>query len=195
MSVYVLLAIAERAHSFYESVEAHQFVRDVWAALSSVYSDIAQAHFTSAQSALEAARYSRHPEAEVRASIGHLRDAFNIYETLLSQRKSKRFLLFWTDQVSVVPWHQEKKVKSALFEIATCIALNYVDLNERANALKWKDTALGYLQYYCDVATAHLKTYDYDKPGWYELQQEYIRQQSIVNSTALQVFVAKGLYP
>lgn len=94
----------------------------------------------------------------------------------------------------VVPWHQEKKVKSALFEIATCIALNYVDLNEKANALKWKEAALKYLKYYCDVATAHLKA-DYDKPGWYDLNQEYIRQQSIVHSTALQVFVTKGLYP
>ena len=195
MSVHVLLAIAERAHSFYESVEAHQFVRDLWKALSSVYTDIAQAHFSSAQSALEAARHSRHPEAEVRASIGHLRDAFNIYETLLSQRKTKRFLLFWADRVPVIEWHQEKKVKSALFEIATCIALNYVDLNEKANALKWKEAALKYLQYYCDVATAHLKTYDYDKPGWYDLEREYIRQQSIVSATALQVFVVKGLLP
>ena len=153
MSLELVLAVARRAQRLYQTSEAAQVIAELWNALKDVHADVARAHFASAQSAFAAAAESRDPALEVRSAIAHLRDAFHVYQALLQRRRTRRRFIFFAESVSVLNPSETVRVEGSLFEIALCIALTYVDLGERENALTWKVAVETYLTGYLEAAT------------------------------------------
>lgn len=152
----LMLALAKSAHSFYKSQEIMAIIDEIWKTLESVYKDIANAHFTSARSAFASAANSRSPEQEIRSAIGHMRDAYHIYQELAKKTKPKRYLLFFTEEIPALELEDQKRIGSCLFEIATIIVICYSHLREPGNAKTWKDQASSYIEDFLDAKTSHL---------------------------------------
>lgn len=80
--------------SIYKALEF--FLSDIYDEIGKVYTDLADGHFLSANQAYKAYQNSNNPELEIRAIINHLRDAHNIYHTLVRRTKTATFLLVWS---------------------------------------------------------------------------------------------------
>jgi hypothetical protein len=155
-SYQMILTVAEKAHSFYEASEAERIIDEIWRTIKGAYADLANAHFKSAQSAFAAVQNSIEPNHQVRIAIGHLTDAFNIYEVLLTKTKTNITLFFFREEIPVVSVEDSPQIKMCLFEIATCIAINYADVGELENGKMWKAKAMKYMSDYLNAKTAYL---------------------------------------
>jgi hypothetical protein len=156
MPTEIILAIVEKGINLCESREMARVILEIWQAVKEVYADIAQAHFNSAWAALHAASNSRQPEFEIRAANGHLLDAFFVYQALLDKTRTKKLWLFFTQEVPLLNSVERHRVEKSLLDIATCIAVNYRDLDESVNASVWKANAMQYIDGYVEARVAQL---------------------------------------
>ena len=140
----------------YRIADPDFIINEVWEALRTLYTDIANVHFKSAQSAFVAARNSNKPEMEMRIAIGHLTSAFHTYQELLTKTRQRTRLLLFSEKIPLLDYKETQQVKKCLFEISSYITISYGQLGEMANAKIWKTKAADYLQDYVNEATDHL---------------------------------------
>lgn len=129
----------KHALAHYTSAKLADDIEAVHKRITDVYSDIAAAHFISARDAIIAAEHSMSPQLEIRHSIGHLCDAFNILDQVVDKIVSKRKLLFFRDEEYVI--EDRKAAYHCLSHVAALIVIMYAFLQEPVNAQIWKDRA------------------------------------------------------
>jgi hypothetical protein len=142
----ILIIVVEQGHKYYETEQGIDAISLIRTELLKVYSDIASAHFNSAQESFYAARHSSAPNQQIRHGISHLQDAYYIYEKLLSAKKTKKVMFIFTEEVDAVDILNRENIFAGMSNIATTIAINYADLNEDENASRWKNLAVKHLE-------------------------------------------------
>ena len=120
-------------------------INDAYDELGSVYINMADAHFKSAEQSFKAYANSKDPNTEIRLGINHLRDSYNIYHTAIRRFVTRRLLIFWT--YDDYP-NRENKTNLLVTNIAAMISLLYKELGEFENAKAWKIKALDSFEYY-----------------------------------------------
>lgn len=129
--------------------------------ITDVYSDMANAHFEAARDALLAVECSNAPESEMRAAIGHLREAFNILRQIVDKKITRHYLIFFKNEEYAVG--NREALYQCLAYLSALISIIYSSLKERENALKWKEEASGsYLSFLenIEINPAALKRID-----------------------------------
>ncbi|MEA5259762.1 hypothetical protein VB264_18340 [Arcicella aquatica] len=122
-------------------------INDAYDELGSVYINMADSHFKSAEQSFKAYYNSNDPNTEIRLGINHLRDSYNIYYTAIRRSVEKRLLIFWT--YNDFPY-RENKTTLLVTNIAAMISLFYKELGEFENAKAWKIKALDSFEYYSE---------------------------------------------
>lgn len=138
---------------FKKKKEFESIFKKVRKELIDVYEDFAVAHFNSATQALTAMRTSSKPELEIRAFISHVRDAHNIYKALLEKKyiKTEGILFFKTEtELNSVSGLKRIKLFKGNCILATYVSVAYASLNEKNNAVDWKNLALVDYEKYSD---------------------------------------------
>ncbi|WP_353952525.1 hypothetical protein V6K52_03510 [Knoellia sp. S7-12] len=138
----LVLNVAEKVYGLLGDSKTDEAIEAIWKGLLETYGDISQAHFKSARQAVVSAEHSRAPEQELRHAIAHLRDAFNIYESLLEKKKTQRLLLVIKWEVPVVSDLERDIVCARLAEVAALMHGLYRRIGEPENAGKARDLAL-----------------------------------------------------
>lgn len=126
--------------------------------IEQVYLDMAESHLASAKQCFEAIENSKNPNQELRIGLNHLRDVYNIFLSLKNKKIQKRFI-FW-NYTSKIPFSDDLRLK--IIEIASVIALGYLQLEERENAYAWKKRALVQFDNYKRIYINSLKFSDWD---------------------------------
>lgn len=116
---------------------------EVRSEINQVYKDISGSHFQSAIQAIETASISKNPEQEIRNAISHLRDSYNIIDSLLNKKTKKSFLLFISyTEVQVKKVGERMILKINLSKISATISYLYTILDETIASKKWKEISL-----------------------------------------------------
>lgn len=161
----------------YNSKQLSEEIENINKRITNIYSDIANAHFVAAYDAILAVEYSKSPSSEIRASIGHLREAFRIYQQLMGKKTTHHFLIFFEYEEDVI--ENEKEFYQCLAYLSALISIMYFSLQEPENAYKWKQQAsdlfLSYLGFVTlggveleKINSCFVEEYSYDswQLGW-----------------------------
>ena len=124
----------------YSAAALAQEINDIYRSLSTVYSDIAKAHFVSATQAFAAIDKSNSPEMEARGAINHLRDAYNIYFSLIGKTRKERFFLFFSSEEPYIA--DEEHFYKEMTRIASFLCWSYRNLAEEENTIPWQKQAI-----------------------------------------------------
>lgn len=123
----------------YNAISIREEIEGIWRSISNIYSDISTAHVNSALQAISAAEHSKFHEHEILDAISHLRDAYNVCESVLG--KTKTVLFFW-DKYLISGDEDRNKYLMYLAHLAGIISILYKSLNEHQTADEWKNIAI-----------------------------------------------------
>jgi hypothetical protein len=162
----------------YSASALAQEISNIYRSLSTVYSDIAEAHFVSATQAFAAIDRSNSPEMEARGAINHLRDAYNIYSSLIGKTRKVRFLLFFSSEEPYIA--DEKHFYKEMTRIASFLCWSYRNLAEEENAIPWQKKAINnfdlFLKHYFPSAHELMSVnsdYVYESSEEMEVDRQY----------------------
>lgn len=110
--------------SLYTAHTTSQEIGTLHERITQVYRDVPGGHINSARQALEAAPHSREPTAEIRSAVGHLRDAYNMYNISASRTRKERFL-FFTYEVPLFKYKNLADPYETITIIAATLCLMY----------------------------------------------------------------------
>lgn len=110
--------------------------------ISEVYKDIALSHFSSASQAIMASSSSHNSDQEIRNAIAHLRDAFNIINSLLHKKIKKKFLIFESEIDAIENRRDRMTLNIDLCKISAIVSILYSEFGENKNASEWKEKSI-----------------------------------------------------
>jgi hypothetical protein len=122
---------------------------DVYDEIGKTYVDMAGAHFASASQSMKAVKKSNNPDTEIRSTIGHFRDSYNIYYKAIRRSVTNRGVIFFWEKHTSTP-DCKRELNKLTCDIATIISLLYQKLGEIDNAKYWRTNAIKSFDYYAD---------------------------------------------
>jgi hypothetical protein len=177
------VVIWKYAAQVYNSRQLSEEFENIHQRISDVYSDIADAHLEAARDAILAVEYSKSPSLEIRAAIGHMREAFNILKQVVDKKIENQFLIFFTREKYVMK--NRKDSYKCLAYLSALISIMYSSLQEPENANRWKhESSVLFLNYneFVTLTAEELKSidmnlvnadYDYGKQVSYSAYQDW----------------------
>lgn len=128
--------------SIYKVTSFQEEIDEVYSYIRSIYSDISDAHISSAKQAIKAAENSNYSANEILDAIAHLRDAYNISKSALYKTRETRFLLFFKDTEDLIPDYEKLTYCQSIAHIAGVISILYKAIHQNGNSNEWKSIAL-----------------------------------------------------
>jgi len=142
--------------TLYNAVSIRLEIESIWRAIGNIYSDISNAHINSALQAMDAAEHSKLHEHEILDAISHLRDAYNICESVLHKKREK---LIFPDKY-LIPKEERNRYLLYIAHLAGIISILYKSLNECRTAEEWKNKAIEKFELGFDISAMELYIID-----------------------------------